>query len=124
MSKKIMLACVIILFLVASCSGPISLKRWVYNDTPPEEKGDVTMSGTLICLNCFFDQSEEARAFCASNGHQHVLRAVDERIFAIVRDSKTKELIESENYHNKAVTITGRIIEDSRAIKVSSFETF
>ncbi|MBI5375057.1 MAG: hypothetical protein HZA77_06450 [Candidatus Schekmanbacteria bacterium] len=124
MNKKIALTCVIILFLAASCNGPISVKRWVYNDTPPDEKGDVTMSGTLICLNCFFDQTDEARAFCAANGHQHVLRAVDERLFTIVRDGKSKELIESENYHNKAVTITGRIIEKSRAIKVSSFETF
>lgn len=124
MNKKIGLVFVILLFLTASCSGSISLKRWVYNDTPPDEKGDVTMSGTLICLNCFFDQTDEARAFCTSNGHQHVLRAVDERLFTIVRDSKTKELIESESYQNKAVTITGRIIEDSRAIKVSSFEAF
>ncbi len=124
MKKLLTLSICLLLFSVISCSSPISIKKYVYDTKAPEETGDVTLSGTLVCLNCNFDPSTDAREFCKKYGHQHVLRAVDGRIYSIVKDEKTKQLIESDEYHGKAVTVTGRIIINSRAIKVTSYDLF
>lgn len=124
MKKFTIFAILFFLAVIFSCKSPIPIKKYVYDPKAPEAKGDVTISGKLVCLNCSFEPSEEARRFCEENGHNNVLRSVEGTIYSIVRDAKTKELIESGAFCGKAVIITGRIIINSRAIKVSSYELF
>lgn len=82
----------------------------------------VTLKAKVICLGCTLKKEQGARAQCSVYGHQHALKTEDGKIWTILENDASTELINSHEYTGKEVEVTGKKFNEAQVIEVESFK--
>lgn len=89
--------------------------------TTVSETGDVTISGTLVCLGCDLKKADGARAACSVYGHKHALKTADGRYINLLENQYSDALVNGDKYHNKAIKVAGTMFANSNTMDVRTF---
>lgn len=81
-----------------------------------------TIQGKVICLGCTLKKEKGAKAQCSIYGHTNAIRTKDGKIWSILENDKSTELINSHDYAGKSIEIKGRKIKEAQTIEVESFK--
>lgn len=82
----------------------------------------VTFKAEVICLGCSLKKEQGAKALCSIYGHANALRTEDGKIWTILENDVSTELINSHDYAGKEVEIIGKKFANSSVIEVESFK--
>lgn len=82
----------------------------------------ITIKGKIICLGCTLKKEQGAGAQCSIYGHKNALLTADGKIWTILENDASTELINSHEYAGKEVEITGKEFTDAQVIEVESFK--
>lgn len=81
-----------------------------------------TIKGKVICLGCHLKKEKGAKAQCSLYGHINAIKTEDGKIWSILENDQSKELINNHDYAGKDVEIKGRKITEAQVIEVESFK--
>lgn len=79
------------------------------------------LKGTLVCLGCELNKADGARAACKVYGHKHALKTSDGHYVNFLENQYSDDLINSEKYRDKEITVQGRHFVKANLIDVKSF---
>ena len=82
----------------------------------------VTLKAKVICLGCSLKKEQGANAQCSVYGHQHALKTEDGKIWTILENDISTELINSHEYAGKEIEIAGKIFGSTQIIEIESFK--
>lgn len=77
-----------------------------------------TFQATVICLGCTLKKTQGAKAQCSLYGHVNALKTADDKIWTILENDTSVELINSHEYAGKKVEITGKKFSGSQVIEI------
>lgn len=78
--------------------------------------------GDVVCFGCALKKEQGAKAQCSVYGHVNAVRLGDGKIWSILENDQSKELVQNHDYAGKHVHIQGRQIPEAQTIEVESFE--
>lgn len=91
-----------------------------------EEKAVVSQTETfqakVICLGCTLKKEKAAKAQCSIYGHKNALRTEDGRIWTILENDVSAELINSHDYAGKKVEIKGKKYKGAQVIEIATLK--
>lgn len=82
----------------------------------------VTFQAKVICLGCTLKKEQSAKAQCSLYGHTQALMTEDDKIWTILENDTSTELINSHEYKGKKVEITGKKFIGTQIIEIESFK--
>ena len=82
----------------------------------------VTFKGEVICLGCSLKKEQGAKAQCSIYGHQNVIKSEDGKIWTILENDVSTELISSHGYVGKEVEIIGKHFGNTQTIEIETFK--
>jgi len=86
-----------------------------------EEKYEA-IKGKVICFGCTLKKEKGAKAQCSIYGHVNAIKTKDGKIWSILENDKSTELINNHDYAGKEVEIKGKKIAEAQTIEVESFK--
>jgi len=87
-----------------------------------EEKSSDTIEGEIICLGCTLKKEQGAKAQCSIYGHINGLRTADGKIWTLLENDNSTNLINDHGLAGKIVEIKGRKLENANYIEVESYK--
>lgn len=81
-----------------------------------------TFQAEVICLGCMLKKEQGGKAQCSDYGHSNALRTNDGKIWTILENDISTELIHSDDYTGEKVEITGRKFIDTQVVEIESFK--
>lgn len=81
-----------------------------------------TIQGKVVCFGCTLKKEKGAKAQCSIYGHTNAIRTKDGKIWSILENDKSTELINNHDYAGKDIEIKGRKINEAQTIEVESFK--
>lgn len=81
-----------------------------------------TFQATVVCLGCTLKKEQGAKAQCSIYGHKNALRTGDGKIWSILQNDASRELIDFHEYAGKKVEITGKKYPDAQVIEIEGFK--
>ena len=85
-------------------------------------EGYETIQGKVICLGCTLKSEKGAKAQCSLYGHTNAIRTVDGKIWSILENDQSTDLVKNHDYAGKDVEISGKKFVDAQTIEVGSFK--
>jgi len=82
----------------------------------------VTLKAKVICLGCSLKKEQGAKAQCSIYGHKNALKTEDGRVWTILENDVSKELINSHEYAGKEIEIAGKIFSGTQIIEIETFK--
>ncbi len=82
----------------------------------------VTLKAKVICLGCALKKEQGAKAQCSIYGHKNALKTEDGRVWTILENDVSKELINSHEYAGKEVEIAGKVFANTQIIEIETFK--
>jgi len=82
----------------------------------------VTLKAKVICLGCALKKEQGAKAQCSIYGHKNALKTEDGRVWTILENDVSKELINSHEYAGKEIEIAGKIFGSTQIIEIENFK--
>lgn len=76
----------------------------------------------MVCLGCTLKKEKGAQAQCSVYGHKNAIRTGNGKIWTILENDASNELINSHEYGGKEVEITGKKFIDAQIVEVESFK--
>ena len=86
------------------------------------EASPVSFKAGVICLGCALKKGQGAKANCSLYGHVNALKSEDGRIWTILENDVSTELISSHEYAGKDVEITGKKFGGTQVIEIETFK--
>lgn len=80
-----------------------------------------TFQAAVICLGCTLKKEQGAKALCSLFGHKNALRTQDGKIWTILENKTSTELINLHDYAGKNIEVVGKKFADAQVIEVNSF---
>lgn len=80
------------------------------------------IKGKIICQGCTLKKEKEAKAQCSIYGHINAIRTKDGKIWTILENDKSTELINNHDYAGKDIEIKGKKLAEAQIIEVESFK--
>ena len=84
--------------------------------------GSTTIHGEVVCFGCALKKEQGAKAQCSIYGHVNAVRLEDGKIWSMLENDQSKELVRNHDYAGKHVHIRGRQIPEAHTDGVESFE--
>lgn len=85
------------------------------------EASPVSFKAEVICLGCSLKKTQGAKANCSLYGHVNALRSEDGKIWTILENDISADLINLHEYVGKEVEVTGKRFGGSQVIEIESF---
>jgi hypothetical protein len=85
-------------------------------------EGSTTVKGKLVCIGCTLKKHDGAAAQCSIFGHKHGLQTSTGAIYNFIENEKSKDVINTEKWHNANVQVTGKIHHVAQMISLEKFE--
>ena len=82
----------------------------------------VTTKGTVICLGCNLKKKQDAKAQCSVYGHKNAIKAEDGKIWTILENDASKDLINSHDYAGKKVELVGKVFSGTQVLEIENFK--
>ncbi|MFH1854711.1 MAG: hypothetical protein ABH815_05305 [Candidatus Omnitrophota bacterium] len=82
----------------------------------------VTLKAEVICLGCALKKGQGAKANCSLYGHVNALRSEDGRIWTILENDMSTDLINSHEYAGKQVEIAGKKFGGAQVVEIETFK--
>jgi Putative zinc-finger len=87
------------------------------DDTSP-----VVLEGEILCRDCELEHRYSVKASCRTIGHHGAIATADGRIWNIVEQGTSENLIHDESLLGKKVVVRGRLFRNARALVIESYE--
>ena len=82
----------------------------------------VTFKAKVVCLGCSLKKEQGAKAQCSIYGHKNALKTEDGRIWTLLENDASKELINSHEYAGKEIEIAGKVFGNTQIIEIETFK--
>jgi len=86
------------------------------------EASPVSFNAKVICLGCALKKGQGAKANCSLYGHVNALKSEDGRIWTILENDISTDLINLHEYAGKQVEITGKKFGGTQVIEIETFK--
>ena len=86
------------------------------------EASPVSFKAEVICLGCSLKKGQGAKANCSLYGHVNALKSEDGRIWTILENDVSTDLINSHEYAGKKIEITGKKFGGTQVIEIETFK--
>jgi hypothetical protein len=80
------------------------------------------ITGKVICQGCTLKKEKGAKAQCSIYGHINAIRTKDGKIWTILENDNSTELINNHDYEGSDIEIRGKRFDEARVIEVASFK--
>jgi hypothetical protein len=87
-----------------------------------ETLGFETIKGEVVCFGCTLKKEKGAKAQCSLYGHINAIRTKDGKIWTILENDKSTELLNNHDYAGKEIEIKGKKFPEAQTIEVESFK--
>jgi hypothetical protein len=87
-----------------------------------DETSPVVLQGKILCRDCELEHRYGVKASCKIIGHHGAIATADGRIWNIVEQGTSADLIHDESLLGKNVVVRGRLFRNSRALVIESCE--
>jgi hypothetical protein len=87
-----------------------------------DETSPVVLEGKILCRDCELEHRYGVKASCKIIGHHGAIATADGRIWNIVEQGTSANLIHDDSLLGKRVLVRGRLFRNSRALVVESYE--
>lgn len=87
-----------------------------------DDSSAVVLEGTLLCRDCELEHRYGVQASCRTVGHHGAIATADGRIWNIVEQRSSSELIHDERLLGRKLVVRGRLYRGSRALVIESYE--
>jgi hypothetical protein len=132
MIQKTMIAAVILMFVTgsvafacSSCGCSSTAKAETASSAKSEttmKTEDVTFDGKIVCMGCDLKKTRGANADCSQYGCNHALKTSDGKYISLMKNKYSKDLMGSEKYAGKNISVTGAYYADANTVDVKSFK--
>jgi len=103
--------------IVISAANAMDRLALRLDDTSP-----VFLEGTILCRDCELEHRYGVKARCKVIGHHGAIATADGRIWNIVEQQTSANLIHDESLLGKNVVVRGRLFRSSRALVIESYQ--
>jgi hypothetical protein len=86
------------------------------------DAGDIDFEATLLCRDCELEKRHGIRALCPTIGHHGALATADGRIWSIVEQPGSTDLIHNSTLLGTKVRAHGRIFRSASSVSVRRYE--
>lgn len=86
------------------------------------EASPVSFKAEVICIGCSLKKGQGAKANCSLYGHVNALKTEDGRIWTILENDVSTDLINSHEYAGKQIEIMGKKFGGTQVIEIESFK--
>jgi len=83
--------------------------------------GPVTLEGTLVCRDCELEHDYGEGALCAKNGHRGAIATADGRIWNIVEQPASRDLVHNSSWLGRTVRVRARLYRHAGTVAVEHF---
>ena len=80
------------------------------------------IKGKVICQGCTLKKEKGAKAQCSIYGHINAIKTKDGKIWTILENDKSTELINNHDYAGKDIEIKGKKFAEAQIIEVNTFK--
>ena len=80
------------------------------------------IKGKVICQGCTLKKEKGAKAQCSIYGHINAIKTKDGKIWTILENDKSTELINDHDYAGKDIEIKGKRFAEAQIIEVDTFK--
>lgn len=81
-----------------------------------------TIKGQVVCFGCSLKKEQGAKAQCSVYGHKNAIKMKNGKIWSILENDASAELIKNHEYAGNNVEITGKKLANAQTIEVESFK--
>lgn len=123
--KKILISILVLVSICLISTGVFTHYGFcgVGKEAQAQETGEIeTIQGKVICFGCTLKKEKGAKAQCSIYGHTNAIRTKDGKIWSILENDKSTELINNHDYAGKDIEIKGKKIKEAQTIEVESFK--
>jgi hypothetical protein len=86
------------------------------------DTGSVVLDGVVLCRDCELHRRYGVRAMCARIGHRGAIVTADGRIWNIVEQPVSTDLVHDDTLFGKRVRIRGRIFRAAGTIEINTYQ--
>ncbi len=86
------------------------------------DAGPAVVEGTILCRDCELQDRHGERVLCDRVGHHGALVTPDGRIWNIIEQEPSKDLIHDEAMLGRRVRVRGRLFRDAGSIAIDAYE--
>lgn len=86
-----------------------------------DDSSDIVLEGTVLCRDCELEHRYGIQASCRLIGHHGAIATPDGRIWNIVEQRSSSELIHDTSLLGKKVLVRGHVLRGARALVVESY---
>lgn len=83
--------------------------------------GPVTLEGTLVCRDCELEHAYGEGALCPKNGHRGAIATPDGRIWNIVEQPASRDLVHNSAWLGRTVRVRARLYRHAGTVAVEHF---
>jgi hypothetical protein len=87
-----------------------------------DDSSAVVLEGTLLCRDCELEHRYGIKASCRVIGHHGAIATADGRIWNIVEQQSSAQLIHDTSLLGKKVLVQGRLFRGARALVIDSYQ--
>jgi hypothetical protein len=123
--RALALAAVFFLAVTVSTRAPIDIGAANAMDRLAlrlDETSPVVLEGRILCRDCELERRYGVKASCKIIGHHGAIATADGRIWNIVEQGTSANLIHDHSLLGKNIVVRGRAFRNSRALVVESYE--
>ena len=80
------------------------------------------IKGKVVCQGCTLKKEKGAKAQCSIYGHINAIKTKDGKIWTILENDKSTELINNHDYAGKDIEIKGKKFAEAQIIEVDTFK--
>lgn len=83
---------------------------------------EVVLRGVLLCRDCELEHRYGITAPCKQIGHHGAIATADGRIWNLVEQTASAELIHDESLLGRQIVVHGRVFRGARALVIESYQ--
>jgi hypothetical protein len=83
--------------------------------------GPVTIEGTLVCRDCELEHAYGEGALCPKNGHRGAIATRDGRIWNIVEQPASRDLVHNSAWLGRSIRVRARLYRHAGSVAVEHF---
>ena len=98
-----------------------SLNTLVFAQEKAKDEYEI-IKGKVICQGCTLKKEKQAKAQCSIYGHINAIKTKDGKIWTILENDKSTELINNHDYAGKDIEIKCKKFAEAQIIEVNTFK--
>ncbi len=122
----VLAACLVLFFVIVAMASPRSrchLANRLENLAALIDKpGPIVLEGKILCRDDELHARYGVRAMCSVRGHHGALETSDGKIWNLIENESSQELIHDSAFLGKHVRIRGKMYREAGSLDVDSYE--